>query len=550
MNRVLINCNRMKLFKIASSILFVFILGSCTSQKSEIDLWIFGSYFQNDSIRTGWIGVDNEKIVFLTKEEGTPSKDTLFFEDQFIYPGFMDAHVHSFGYANSLFEVSLFGCQSEEEVINRVLDFSKKHPNIPFIEGRGWDQNKFPTQSFPDNHALSEAFPDVPVVLKRVDGHALWANQKAIDKSNVKTDTVLSGGFIVKSPEGKVTGIFIDDAMELIAVPGKSFETDKTRLLAAEQNWFAAGLTSLGDAGLSLHEIKTLDSLYQSENLTIPMYAMALANEENLKHFQEQGPIRKNRFTLQAFKVVSDGALGSRGACLLHPYSDAPHHFGLLIESPEEVYRIAKMANQIGFQVNTHAIGDSANRVILNEYAKVLKGQNNFRWRIEHAQIVQPTDYHFFKEHSIIPSIQPTHATSDMYWAEKRLGPERIKHAYSYKNLLALNGFIALGTDFPIEDIYPLETFYASVARKDAQGFPENGFLKNQGLSRLETLKGMTIWAAYAQFQDDEKGSIDVGKYADFTILDTDILSCPENEILNTKVTSTIIRGEEVYRIQ
>ncbi len=550
MNRVIINCNRMKLFKIVYPLTLLSFLVGCQSQKPKIDVWIFGSYFHNDSIVEGWLGIDNERIVHVGSEPNQPSKDTILFKNQFIYPGFMDAHVHSFGYANSLFEVSLFGCQSEEEVINRITEFVKKHKNIAFIEGRGWDQNKFPSKEFPNHSKLSEAFPDIPVVLKRVDGHALWANQKAIENSLIKPDTSVSGGLIVKSSEGKFTGIFIDEAMSLIKVPGKTFETDKERLLAAEKNWYAAGLTSLGDAGLSLDEIMTLDSLYKTQTLTIPMYAMALANDENLSYFKKNGPIQKNRYTLKAFKVVSDGALGSRGACLLHPYSDDPHHFGLLIETPERVYEIAELARSIDFQVNTHAIGDSANRVILNQYASVLKGKNNFRWRIEHAQIVNPSDYHLFSENSILPSIQPTHATSDMYWAENRLGPERIKNAYSYKNLIELNGLVALGTDFPIEDIYPIETFYASVARKDATGFPKDGFLMDQGLTRLETLKGMTIWAAYAQFQESEKGSIDVGKYADFTILDTDILSCPENEILNTTVTSTIIRGEEVYRNQ
>jgi len=273
------------------------------------------------------------------------------------------------------------------------------------------------------------------------------------------------------------------------------------------------------------------------------MYAMIENNKENLDYYLKKGKIKTDRLNVQSVKVYADGALGSRGAALKEPYSDKHDHYGTMVIDPVEFERLASRIETSGFQMNTHAIGDSANRFVLQTYDKTLKGKENRRWRVEHAQVITGTDFEYFKNENIIPSIQPTHATSDMYWAVDRVGEVRVKEAYAYKTLLNKSGKVALGTDFPIEQVNPFLTFHSAVARKDLNNYPESGFQKEDGLSREETLKGMTVWAAYANFEEQEKGSIEVGKFADFIILDQDIMHIPEQKIPLTKVLHTFING-------
>lgn len=301
------------------------------------------------------------------------------------------------------------------------------------------------------------------------------------------------------------------------------------------------GLTTVDDAGLNQNEIEIIDSLQQAGILNIRVYAMVSATKQNLDYYLNKGIIKTNNLNVRSFKFYADGALGSRGAMLRKPYTDKPGHLGLLVNSIDNLKETAKRIANSAYQMNTHAIGDSANHAVLNTYKKVLQGKPNRRWRVEHAQIVSPEDFKLFQD--IVPSIQPTHATSDMYWAEDRVGPKRIKGGYAYKDLLNAYGKVALGTDFPVEEVSPFYTFYAAVARQDLKGYPEKGFQTENALSRKETLKGMTIWAAYSNFEEDEKGSIETGKFADFIILDKDIMTVDVSEIPNIKVVQTFIGG-------
>jgi predicted amidohydrolase YtcJ len=342
-----------------------------------------------------------------------------------------------------------------------------------------------------------------------------------------------------------MTGVFIDAAMDLIQVPTPDIQTAIKGLIDAQEIAFSYGLTTVDDAGLEQATIELIDSLQQEEELKIRMYAMVSATQKNLDYYINKGIIKTDRLHVRSFKIYGDGALGSRGAAMRKSYSDRHNHFGALIYSPERYREMAKQIAASEYQMNTHAIGDSANTWILKTYEEFLKGKQNRRWRIEHAQIISKDDFRLFE--NVLPSIQPTHATSDMYWAENRIGKDRMKGAYAYKDLLKVYGKVALGTDFPVEQVNPFLTFYAAAVRKDTEGFPEGGFQIENVLSREETLKGMTIWAAFSNFEESEKGSIEVGKLADFVILNQDIMTIEEDRIPTTKATATYISGEKVY---
>jgi len=336
--------------------------------------------------------------------------------------------------------------------------------------------------------------------------------------------------------------------MDLVSsiIPAPSKQTEIIALKEAQQNCFNVGLTSVVDAGLDANTVRLIDSLQKSGTVKMRVNAMLSPTEENFKDFVRKGVVKKDKLTVRSVKLYADGALGSRGAKLLQPYSDDPDNTGLLIHQPDFYRKICAIALKNGYQVNTHAIGDSANRMMLEIYGDFLKGKNDKRWRIEHAQVVNESDFDLFGKYSIIPSVQPTHATSDMYWAEERLGNERIKGAYAYKRLLKENGWLPLGTDFPIEDINPLYTFYAAVARKDLKGYPNGGWQPENALSREEALRGITVWAAKGSFEEDEKGSIEPGKFADFVILENDIMISDMKKIPRTKIVSTWLDGKKV----
>lgn len=465
-----------------------------------------------------------------------------------VYPGFIDGHCHYYGFGLGLIQsADLTGTSSFEEVIQVLQNFHEKHPYV-WITGRGWDQNDWDVKEFPDNEMLNKLYPDNPVMLTRIDGHAILVNDEALRRAGIDENTVIPGGDIIKK-DGKLTGILLDNAIDTMkaAIPEPKNKQVNDALIEAQTKCFGVGLTSVVDAGLDMEIINLIDSLQQSGLLKMRINAMVTPKKENLDIVFEKGPYHTDYLRVNSLKFYTDGALGSRGALMLEPYADDPDNTGLLLAEPDYFRDMFSQAYENGFQVNTHCIGDSATRLTLQLYGEALKGENDRRWRIEHAQVVNPADLELFGKYSIIPSIQGTHATSDMYWADERLGPERIKHAYAFKDLLAQNGWVVNGTDFPVEEIDPLNTFYATVARKDKQGWPDGGFQMENALNREQTLRSMTIWAARGSFEEDIKGSLEPGKFADFVILDRDIMQIPIDDVPSVKVMATYSGGEKVF---
>ncbi len=464
-----------------------------------------------------------------------------------IYPGFIDAHCHFFNLGLSLAQVDLRGSKNIGEIEKRLLSYTKNSPS-DIIIGRGWDQNLWKNKAFPNNIFLNRLFPDKLVFLKRIDGHALLVNDLVIKKAGISSKTKVKGGSILVE-NNKPTGVLVDNAMDLamgVLPPNTSKDITKA-LIDAEKKAFENGLTTVDDAGLDKKTIQVIDSLQEIGDLKIRVYAMISNTNDNLKYYLTNGIIEKEKLTVRSVKAYLDGALGSRGALLKKPYSDENKNKGLTITTKEELFDLANKLSSKGFQLNTHAIGDKANEIVLDVYNYILKDIEDPRWRVEHAQVVDEFDIQKFNS-KIIPSVQPTHATSDMNWADERLGRKRLNRAYAYKELLDWSGKIALGTDFPVEKVNPLLTFHSAVARKDVDGNPSEGFLKKNALTRKEALKGMTIWAAYSNFEDSFKGSIEKGKYADFIILSKDIMKVPEQEITSAEVVATIVNGSIVFQ--
>lgn len=467
-----------------------------------------------------------------------------------VYPGFYDAHAHFHGFAKTLMQADLMGAASFDEIITRLQAFREEFPDAQWLVGRGWDQNLWPVKNFPDRRDLDAAFPDIPVYIIRVDGHAALANSKALEMAGIDRPAEVDGGSI-EFKNGRLTGILVDNAMYAVSslIPEPT-ETEMVSLMKkAEELCVELGLTTVNDAGLDLARINFLDSLYKAGELKIRNHAWVNISDRNLDHYLAQGPYITDKFTVATFKILADGALGSRGACMIEPYSDDPTH-GFLLYSQETIDQALSRIIDSEFQVATHAIGDSTNRFILDAYGRYLQGENDRRWRIEHAQILAPGDIEKFGKYSIIPSVQPTHATSDMFWAIDRIGPERLKGAYTFKELLDQVGVLPLGSDFPVEHINPLYGFHAAVARVDSRGLPEGGFQMENALTREEALRGMTIWSAYSFFEEDKRGSIEAGKAADFVILAADIMTEPFENLRDIKTVRTVIDGETVFSTQ
>ena len=486
---------------------------------------------------------------------GTASEITSIYEanktidahGKAVYPGFIDAHAHFYRLGLQQQMVNLVGTKSYEEVVARIVEFQQKN-NKSFITGGGWDQNDWENKEFPAKDTLDRLFPDTPIALSRIDGHALLVNQAALDKAGVTTETTFEGGDI-EQKNGELTGILVDNPMQLIfnAQPKPTEDEMAEALMTAQKMCFEYGLTTVVDAGIDRKVIELMDSLQQHRDFKMRIYAMISNTEENLNYYLDKEPYKTEHLNVRSVKFYGDGALGSRGAALKEEYSDRHGHFGALLSPIETFKKVAARVAKSKYQLNTHAIGDSANYVVLTTYDSLLKNDPDRRWRVEHAQIIDEEDFKYFSK-NIIPSVQPTHATSDMYWAEDRLGEERLQEgAYAYKKLLDQAGLVALGTDFPVEQVSTFLTFYAAVARKDTENYPEGGFMKEEALTREETLKGMTIWAAYANFEEEEKGSIEKGKFADFILLEKDIMEVDESEIPHLKVVETYLGGEKVF---
>ncbi|MFV8357216.1 amidohydrolase [Flavobacterium sp. XS1P32] len=495
------------------------------------------------------MAIDKGKIVAIGSNSDISkqyeSKNTIDGDGKFIYPGLIDAHCHFYSYGLSLQEADLRGTKSMAEIVSRLQAFQKdKKPT--FIVGNGWDQNDWQVKKYPTKADLDAAFPDIPVVLNRVDGHAIIVNSKALQMAGITKNTNADGGQI-EIANGEPTGILVDNPMELVfkIIPKPTRKIQIAALLDAEKVMFDYGLTTVNDAGLDPDIINLMDSLQKAKLMKLNVYAMITANQKNIDLYLKKGIYKTDNLNVRSFKMYGDGALGSRGACMHKPYSDKPDQYGALLAPISGLKDVAMQIAASKFQLNTHAIGDSANTVILKIYSKALAGTKDRRWKIEHAQVLREVDFDYFK-FGIIPSVQPTHATSDMYWAEDRLGKKRLKNAYAYKKLLQKAGTIALGTDFPVEEVNPMLTFHAAVARKDTKEYPKGGFQMENALSRAETLRGMTLWAAYSNFEEKEKGSLEVGKWADFVMYDQDLMKVEENKIVKMKPTATYLKGQKV----
>ena len=533
-------------------ILFALIAWGCTDTSEKVDLIVI-----NANVHTLVEGLPTANAFAVNMGRFVAVGDAASIQEEFssesvldaggktIIPGIIDAHCHFYGLGLNQLKVDLMGTRSYEEILERIAVFYGQNPGN-YIEGRGWDQNDWEVKEFPTKKELDELYPNIPVVLERVDGHAYLVNQKALDLAGIDSNTNPDDGEVIRI-DGEETGVLIDGPMRLIdsIMPKPDRPTQIRALQQAETICFDYGLTTVNDAGLDRDVIELIDSLQQQGALKMRVYAMVSNSPSNLDHFLDKGIIKTDRLNVRSVKVYGDGALGSRGAALKAPYSDQPGHYGAMITTAEQMENLAMRIADSEYQMNTHAIGDSANIVVLRAYEKALQDQRDRRWKVEHAQVITGTDFDYF-ETGIIPSVQPTHATSDMYWAGDRLGPEREPGAYAFKTLLDRAGIVALGTDFPVEKVNPFHTFYAAVARKDLDHYPEGGYQIKDALSREESLKGMTIWAAYSNFEEKEKGSIEVGKWADFVILDADLMTIPEDQIPDLTAETVYLAGEKV----
>ena len=534
-------------------IIFLLAIHSCAN-KTQVDQILHnGTIYTVDdafsmaeamAVKNGKILATGEVNVILGKYAAS---EIIDLEGGFVYPGLIDAHCHFAGYGMSLQNADLTGTSSFEEIIEILKEHQAKYPS-EWILGRGWDQNDWEIKEFPTKDKLDLAFPGKPVLLTRIDGHGAIASTEALLRAKVTRETSIEGGALI-TKNGALTGMLVDKAIGLVGrnVPEASRQDYMNSLMQGQSNCFEVGLTSVHDAGLGYETIGLIDSLHKTGELKMRIYAMLSPGKKNYEHYLLKGIYKTDRLNVRSIKLFADGALGSRGALLFEPYSDDPGNLGLAVNTDKFLREQCELAYEHGYQVNTHCIGDSANRWVLGIYGTYLKGGNDRRWRIEHAQVIHPDDFSKFGEYTIIPSVQSTHATSDMYWAEDRVGTDRIEGAYVYRKLLEENGWLPNGSDFPVEHINPLYGYYALIARKDHEGWPAEGFQKEQAFNREEAIRAMTIWAARSAFEEEEKGSLEPGKLADFIITGEDLLTIPEEDIPGLRISQTYIGGELVY---
>lgn len=539
------------------------LLLSCAQpQQKEADLVLHNGVIytvDNNFSVVEAIAILNDKIVATGSDADLKvyidsAKEKIDLGGKAVYPGLIDAHAHITGYAQNLDKIDFMDTTSAEQIAAMVAEKAKTLKPGEWITGRGWDQNDWPIKEFPTYQILSEAAPDNPVVLTRVDGHANWANAKAMEIAGVDKSTAdPSGGEIIRDNNGNPTGVFIDNAETLITrhVPDMAPERTRELLKKAIANCNAAGLTGVHDMGGGPANVEMMKSLIDEDAFPFRVFFNYSTGLKNLDQILAAGIINHGDYKLVAgsIKAFCDGALGSRGAAMLEPYSDRPDSTGLIVDDEDRLAEFATKALENGFQMSVHAIGDKANRMTLNAYERAIKatGKTGARLRIEHSQILAPEDIPRFKELEVLPSMQPTHCTSDMPWAIDRVGEERAKGAYAWRSLLETGVIIPCGSDFPVEKIEPLRGFYSAVTRKHEDGQPENGYFPDQVMTRQEALKGFTIWAAYSGFMENVVGSLEVGKKADLIIMDRDIMKVPEEKILGSVVLKTFVDGKLVY---
>lgn len=472
-----------------------------------------------------------------------------------LIPGLIDAHGHILSYGLSLLRADLVNSQSELEAVQKTLNYAKANNDLTWIQGRGWNQTQWPINVFPSAKSLDKVFPDQPVWLKRVDGHAGWANSKAMELAGITDKTVSpEGGEIIKDASGNPTGIFIDNAMDLIddGIAELTTKEQKKVLVKAMNSLAAYGLTSVHDAGIDTTNLNAFKDLSKTGQMNIRINAMLYLPSQGWQETLNNGPYRSDddMFTFNSVKIQADGALGSRGAALIEDYSDHPGHKGLLLNTPEEFEHLVATSMKLGFQVNSHAIGDHANKLVLDTYEKFIKTTHSsaLRHRVEHAQVLRIKDIPRFAQLNIIASMQATHATSDKNMAEDRLGAARILGAYAWRKLLDANAIIAAGSDFPVEHPNPFYGLHASITRQDKQNMPQGGWYSEEKMTMVEAFKSFTLDAAYAGHQENIIGSLAPGKKADFVLLDQNLFDINQHDIWKIKVNKTWVNGKLVYK--
>ncbi len=573
---------------LASGWLIVHLLG-CTSAHSPkeveavlpppADLVLLGGrLLEAESPTATAVACRDGRIVFVGSDEQArdwigPKTRVFPLSGAALMPGLTDAHGHLLGLGDSLARVDLVGTASFSEVVERAAARAASAPRGTWILGRGWDQNDWPEKAFPDHHALSEQTPDHPSFLRRIDGHAGLANAEALRIAGVTRHTPdPEGGRILKdATSGEPTGVLVDNAMRLVdrVIPAPTHEERTAALARAMQECVALGLTEVHDAGVDLETITCYRELASAGRMPIRVYAMvsggraradaAHARESDeiegnpaLAAYLERGPeigAAGGLLTVRAVKLYADGALGSRGAALLEPYADDPENRGLLVSDPEAIRETTVRCLKAGLQVCVHAIGDRGNRVVLDAFERALAEvpSKDARLRIEHAQVLSPSDIPRFARLGVIASMQPTHATSDMPWVPDRVGPERARGAYAWRSLVRSGVTLAFGSDFPVESASPILGIYAGLTRQDLEGRPAGGWLPEERLTPVEVLRAFTAGAAYAAFEESQGGAIAVGKRADLTALSLDPLTAAPRELLGAKVVATVVSGRVVY---
>lgn len=469
-----------------------------------------------------------------------------------LLPGLIDAHGHLLGLGLNLVNINLRGIESEALAVDTVKAFSDKHRDARWILGRGWNQVLWLNKEFPSKQSLDKVIADKPVWLRRIDGHAGWANSKALSIAGINKDTPdPDGGKIIRDKEGNATGVLVDAAMGLVEtkIPPLNRKERKAALQLAFQHLIQLGITSVHDAGVDFETYKLMLELSNKERIPLRLYAMISGSDDRLETMLKLGKINQPFLKIQSVKLYLDGALGSRGAALLEPYSDEPDNKGLILTSPEKLGQYLELVTHYGFQANTHAIGDAANHIVLQELSKLDEEDSakTLRHRLEHAQVVVPEEIPIFAKLGVIASMQPTHATSDMNMAKDRLGEERLEGAYAWRTFLDNGVTIASGSDFPVEKANPFLGLHAAVTRQDSHNMPEGGWRASQKLTVAEALKSFTIDAAYASFWENKIGSLEKGKLADFILIDKDIFTIPEDKIDDVQVKETWINGKRVY---
>lgn len=529
----------------------ILVLTACYKGKS-VDLIVHNANIYTVDLnysKAEAMAIKDGKIVEVGPERKILNKyaadETIDAGGKDVFPGFTDAHGHMLSLLEQKLNLDLVGCKSKQEMLFRTEKYGAKLKRKCLV-GRGWDQSLWGEKELPTNEELNKLFPDVPVILYRVDGHAALVNDCMLKKAGITADTKVEGGKILAN-EGVPSGIILDNAINLL-YPYIQPYTDsekKQALLEIQEELFQSGITSVHEAGINFEDIALFESLYRNDQFKLNLYAMLYPTDQNIDFARKKGIYRYKNLLIRSFKVVGDGSLGSRGACLKQAYSDDPHNHGFLITSLQDFQRIAEVAREVGYQMNTHAIGDSTNKIVIDIITETYKYKKDHRWRIEHAQVLDLKDLARMAACGAFPSVQPTHAVSDQRWAEQRIGSERLKGAYAYQTILNHSGIIAFGTDFPVESFDPFLTIHAAVNRKNKNNQPLEGFLSSEAVSLKNCIQAMTFWPAFASFQENERGSLESGKTADFVIFERPVnasASFQENYAF-----ATFIKGKKVY---